>query len=158
MHFMENVKFLRKLNHLSQRAFDKLIFPFYAEDTFVTCKLENGKYRNPLPYLICVANFFQVSLDKLTYTLITESDLNMVQKQRNIDCFYLNFNKLRKRKNIPFKTLAQKSGISINTIINYSRDDKCYFIKLDNLYSISRILGSSLDKLLSNSDDDIIPK
>ena len=69
MYFKENIKFLRELLQMSQKAFDKLIFPFYAEDTFVTYKLENGKYRNPLPFLITIANHFHISLDKLSFTI-----------------------------------------------------------------------------------------
>ena len=141
MYFRKNIKFLRKLNHLSQRAFDKLIFPFYAEDTFVTYKLENGKYRNPLPFLITIANYFHISLDKLSFTSITEDDIDKIFPTRKVDYFYLNFN-----------DIAQQTGISINTIINYSRSNKSYFIKLDNLYSISRIFGSSLDDLLTTSN------
>ena len=68
---------------------------------------------------------------------------------RKLDYFYLNFNRLKKYKNLTFNDIAQQSGISIYTIINYSRSYKIYFIKLDNLYSISRIFGSSLDDLLS---------
>ena len=30
MYFKENIKFLRELLQMSQKAFDKLIFPFYA--------------------------------------------------------------------------------------------------------------------------------
>jgi len=68
---------------------------------------------------------------------------------RKLDYFYLNFNRLKKYKNLTFNDIAQQTGISIYTIINYSRSYKYYFIKLDNLYSISRIFGSSLDDLLS---------
>lgn len=152
MYFRKNIKFLRKLNHLSQRAFDKLIFPFYAEDTFVTYKLENGKYRNPLPFLITIANYFHISLDKLSFTSITEDDIDKIFPTRKVDYFYLNFNRLKKYKNLTFNDIAQQTGISINTIINYSRSNKSYFIKRDNLYSISRIFGSSLDDLLTTSN------
>lgn len=152
LYFRKNIKFLRKLNHLSQRAFDKLIFPFYAEDTFVTYKLENGKYRNPLPFLITIANYFHISLDKLSFTSITEDDIDKIFPTRKVDYFYLNFNRLKKYKNLTFNDIAQQTGISINTIINYSRSNKSYFIKLDNLYSISRIFGSSLDDLLTTSN------
>ena len=95
MYFRKNIKFLRKLNHLSQRAFDKLIFPFYAEDTFVTYKLENGKYRNPLPFLITIANYFHISLDKLSFTSITEDYIDKIFPTRKVDYFYLNFNRLK---------------------------------------------------------------
>lgn len=149
MYFKENIKFLRELLQMSQKAFDKLIFPFYAEDTFVTYKLENGKYRNPLPFLITIANHFHISLDKLIFTLITEDDIDKIFLMRKLDYFYLNFNRLKKYKNLTFNDIAQQTGISIYTIINYSRSYKYYFIKLDNLYSISRIFGSSLDDLLS---------
>ena len=118
MYFRKNIKFLRKLNHLSQRAFDKLIFPFYAEDTFVTYKLENGKYRNPLPFLITIANYFHISLDKLSFTSITEDDIDKIFPTRKVDYFYLNFNRLKKYKNLTFNDIAQQTGISINTIIN----------------------------------------
>ena len=148
MYFKENIKFLRELLQMSQKAFDKLIFPFYAEDTFVTYKLENGKYRNPLPFLITIANHFHISLDKLIFTLITEDDIDKIFPMRKLDYFYLNFNRLKKYKNLTFNDIAQQTGLSIYTIINYSRSYKYYFIKLDNLYSISRFFGSSLDDLL----------
>lgn len=157
MYIEENIKFLRGLNHLSQRTFDRIIFPFYSADTYVTYKLENNKYQNPLPFVITIVNHFHISLDKFMYTVITENDINAVYAVRNSDYFYSNFNNIRKSQNIPLKLIAQKSDIPLNTIINYSRKNNYRIIKLENLCTISYVLGCSLDDLLSNPADDIIP-
>lgn len=152
MYIEENIKFLRGLNHLSQRTFDRIIFPFYSADTYVTYKLENNKYHNPLPFIITIVNHFHISLDKFMYTVITENDINAMYAVRNSNYFYSNFNNMRKSQNIPLKLIAQKSDIPLNTIINYTRKNNCCIIKLENLCIISYVLGCSLDFLLSEPD------
>lgn len=152
MYIEENIKFLRRMTHLSQRAFDRIIFPFYSADTYVTYKLENNKYHNPLPFIITIVNHFHISLDKFMYTVITENDINAMYAVRNSNYVYSNFNNMRKFQNIPLKLIAQKSDIPLNTIINYTRKNNCCIIKLENLCIISYVLGCSLDFLLSEPD------
>lgn len=149
MYIEENIKFLRELNHLSQRTFDRMIFPYYSADTYITYRLENNKYHNPLPFIITIVNHFHISLDKFMYTVITENDINTMYAVRNSNFFYSNFNSMRKFQNISLKLIAQKSGISLHTIVNYSRKNNCSVIALENVCIISCILGCSLDDLLS---------
>lgn len=149
MYISENIKFLRELTQSSQRTFDRMIFPFYSIDTQITYKLENGRYSNPLPFLINIANFFHISLDKLIYRPITEKDLNKVPQERNMNYFYPNFIMVKKDNKFTLKDFAEYTNISINTITNYSRKCINYTIRLENLNSISTFLDCSFDELLS---------
>lgn len=131
MYISENIKFLRELTQSSQRTFDRMIFPFYSIDTQITYKLENGRYSNPLPFLINIANFFHISLDNLIYRPITEKDLNKVPQERNMNYFYPNFIMVKKDNKFTLKDIAEYTNISINTITNYSRKCINYTIRLE---------------------------
>lgn len=149
MYTKENIKFLRELTQSSQRTFDRMVFPFYSADTFITYKLENKKYSNPLPYLIIIANHFHISLDDLLFVHMTKGDLNKVEQSRDIRYFYINFNQCRKKNNFSLASISQDTGIPVDTIRNYCRFQNTSIVKLENIIKMACYFDCSLDMLLS---------
>ena len=153
MYIGDNIKFLRELTQSSQRIFDRMIFPFYSTDTFITYKLENNKYSNPLPYLIIIANYFHISLDELLFTHIAKDDLNKVNQPRNVRYFYIKFNQYRKKNSFSLASISQNTSIPVNTIRNYCRLRNNSIVRLENIIKIAYYFDCSLDMLLSPRQD-----